>query len=47
MRKHAVNTALLAVAMMLAPAAARALIKYFASPDAARLMRANGLEPAG
>ena len=29
------------------PDAARALLKYFASPDAARVMKANGLEPAG
>jgi molybdate transport system substrate-binding protein len=27
--------------------AARALLKYLASPDAARVMKANGLEPAG
>jgi molybdate transport system substrate-binding protein len=27
--------------------AARALLTYFASPDAARVMRANGLEPPG
>ncbi len=27
--------------------AARAFLKYFTSPDAARLMRANGLEPPG
>ena len=27
--------------------AARALLKYLASPDAARVMRANGLEPPG
>jgi molybdate transport system substrate-binding protein len=27
--------------------AARALLKYFASPEAARVMKANGLEPAG
>ena len=27
--------------------AARALLKYLASPDAARVMKANGLEPPG
>ena len=27
------------------PDAAKALLKYLASPDAARLMRASGLEP--
>jgi molybdate transport system substrate-binding protein len=29
------------------PDAAKALLKYFLSPDAARVMKANGLEPAG
>ncbi len=29
------------------PDAARALLKYFVSPDAVRVMKANGLEPAG
>ena len=56
MNKHAVKAAALTLAMLLAPAFAQAaevtllisnaLIKYFAAPDAARMMRANGLEPA-
>ena len=29
------------------PDAAKALLKYFVSPDAVRVMKANGLEPAG
>ena len=29
------------------PAAAGALLKYFTSPDAVRVMKANGLEPGG